>query len=64
MVTGFYKESVLVQPESSNIAGEVTEIFLSSRRREDYRKLSALEYFSLYPEELIILHDGVIPDWW
>lgn len=64
LVTGFYNKSVLVQPESSNIADEVTEIFLSSHRREDYRKLSTSEYFSLYPEELIILYNGVIPDWW
>lgn len=60
MVTGFYREFVLVQPQDNNIRQMAKRRFFSSNLKEDYRPLSEDEYCSLYPEERRLLPERVI----
>lgn len=55
MVTGFCDSKVLVQPESSRINKIVQKEFFLSNNAQDYRILSSEEYYSLYPQEELVL---------
>jgi hypothetical protein len=57
MITGYYKDKVLVKPEETRkITEKALDLFFRHNNPQDYREISIEEYWWLYPEEYKLLH--------